>query len=76
LIHDAGKTVSLLALTPEATGITLSGFLYPLKKGVLKMGESRGISNIIQKERASIHLKSGKLLVVKYHRADFFPEAC
>jgi thiamine pyrophosphokinase len=76
LIHDAGKTVSLLALTPEATGITLSGFLYPLKKGVLKMGESRGISNIIQKERASIRLKSGKLLVVKYHRADFFPEAC
>ncbi|MEN6421805.1 MAG: thiamine diphosphokinase [Smithella sp.] len=72
---EQGKTVSLLALTPEVTGVTLSGFLYPLEKGNLKMGESRGVSNIINNEKAGIHVKSGKLLVVKYRRKDFFPEA-
>jgi len=41
-INETGKTVSLLALSPKVTGITLSGFLYPLEKGTLKMGETRG----------------------------------
>jgi thiamine pyrophosphokinase len=74
-INEAGKIVSLLALTPEVTGITLAGFLYPLENGTLKMGESRGISNIIIKANANITVEKGKLLVVKYHRKDFFPEA-
>lgn len=74
-LKEEGKTVSLLALTPEVTGITLTGFLYPLKEGTLNTGESRGISNVITAERAVIHLLDGKLLVVKYHRKDFFPEA-
>ncbi|MBN1366168.1 MAG: thiamine diphosphokinase [Syntrophaceae bacterium] len=74
-IKEAGKTVSLLALTPQVTGFTLTGFLYPLKKGSLKMGESRGISNIINKDRADITVDKGKLLLIKYHRKDFFPEA-
>jgi thiamine pyrophosphokinase len=39
------------------------------------MGESRGISNIIIKANANITVEKGKLLVVKYHRKDFFPEA-
>ena len=53
-INEAGKTVSLLALSSEVTGITLTGFLYPLKEGTLIMGESRGISNIINDDRAGI----------------------
>lgn len=74
-INDAGKTVSLLALTSEVTGITLSGFLYPLENGNLKMGESRGISNIIKGTHAGIRIKNGKLLVIKYRKNDFFPGA-
>lgn len=73
--NEKGKTVSLLALTPKVTGITLSGFAYPLVKGSLKMGESRGISNIINKSRAGIKIEKGNLLVIKYHQKDFFPEA-
>lgn len=73
-INEKGKTVSLLALTPEVTGITLSGFLYPLENGTLKMGESRGISNVINEARAVISASEGKLLVVKYRRKDSFPE--
>lgn len=73
--NEKGKTVSLLALTPRVTGITLSGFAYPLEKGTLKMGESRGISNVINKNRAGIKIANGKLIVIKYRQNNFFPEA-
>ena len=74
-INEIGKTVSLLALSPRVTGITLTGFLYPLEKGTLKMGETRGISNIINEDRAGISVRSGKLLVIGYWQKDIFPEA-
>jgi thiamine pyrophosphokinase len=74
-INEKGKTVSLLALSPEVTGITLSGFLYPLENGTLKMGESRGLSNVINEARAVISAANGKLLVVKYRMKNSFPEA-
>jgi len=74
-INDTGKTVSLLALTPEVTGITLSGFRYPLENGNLKMGQSRGISNIIGKDHADIKIETGKLLIIKYRKKNLFPEA-
>jgi len=74
-INEKGKTVSLLAMTPEVTGINLSGFLYPLENGALKMGESRGISNVINEARAVISAAEGILFVVKYRRKNSFPEA-
>jgi thiamine pyrophosphokinase len=73
-INEAGKTVSLLALSPEVTGINLTGFLYPLKEGTLVMGDSRGISNVINDARAGISVRQGKLLVIRYWKKDFFPE--
>jgi thiamine pyrophosphokinase len=74
-INETGKTISLLALSPEVTGVTLTGFLYPLKEETLTMGESRGISNIITDVRASISVRQGKLLVIRYWQKDIFPEA-
>ena len=74
-INETGKTVSLLALTPKVTGITLSGFVYPFEKDTLKISESRGISNTIRDARAIIKAEKGKLLVIKYQQKDFFPEA-
>jgi thiamine pyrophosphokinase len=73
-INQKGQTVSILALSSRVTGICLSGFLYPLKMASMKMGESRGISNIIQNERASLRFEKGSLLVVKYRRKNSFPE--
>lgn len=73
--NEKGKTVSLLSLTPSVTGITLSGFAYPLVRASLKLGETRGISNMIKSSRAKIKIEKGKLLVIKYHRKDLFPEA-
>ena len=74
-INETGKTVSLLALSPEVTGINLTGFLYPLKEGTLIMGESRGISNIITDACAGISVRQGRLLVIRYWQKDIFPEA-
>jgi thiamine pyrophosphokinase len=75
ITNEKGKTVSLIALTPRVTGITLSGFAYPLTRGSLKMGESRGISNVIKNSRAVIKIEKGKLLVIKYRQKNVFPEA-
>ncbi len=74
-MNEKDKTVSLLALTPKVSGITLSGFVYHLKNGSLRMGESRGISNVIKDDRAKIKIEKGKLLVIKYHQKNVFPEA-
>jgi thiamine pyrophosphokinase len=74
--NAAGCVVSLLALGPQVDGITLRGFTYPLTDGVLTMSESRGISNVISADHASIHLRSGNLLVIRYRQNDVFPEVC
>lgn len=65
--------VSLLALSPCVSGITLQGFLYPLTDGKLKMSESRGLSNVITADPATVHIRSGHLLVVRYWQKDVFP---
>lgn len=57
--------VSLLPLTPEAIGITLSGFLYPLHDATLMLGQSLGISNVLISARGTIALRAGLLLVVR-----------
>lgn len=73
--NEQGKTVSLLALTPDVTGVTLKGFLYPLQNESLRSGESRGLSNIITDATATISKLDGQLLVIKYHQRYAFPEA-
>jgi thiamine pyrophosphokinase len=74
-INETGKTVSLIALCSEVKGINLTGFLYPLKDGIMAMGASRGISNVINEDCASISVRQGKLLIIKYWQKDIFPEA-
>jgi thiamine pyrophosphokinase len=72
---SAGQTVSLIALSPQVAGITLRGFLYTLDDAVLRMGESRTVSNIIKEDNAKISVRSGNLLVIRYWQKDIFPEA-
>ena len=71
----AGQTVSLIALSPQVKGITLRGFLYPLDDAILRMDESRGLSNIIKEDDAAVSMRSGNLLVIRYWQKDIFPEA-
>lgn len=59
-----GDTLSLTALDQEVKGITLSGLEYPLKDSVLQLGATRGISNVLVEETATVYLKKGLLLCV------------
>lgn len=75
LNEAVGQTVSLFALGSQTEGISLKGFKYSLNNETLEMGSSRGISNVVVDSPAIIHIRSGSLLVVRYWRKDFFPEA-
>ncbi|MGE5701017.1 MAG: thiamine diphosphokinase [Clostridia bacterium] len=57
--------VSLLPLSMDVTGITLTGFQYPLNDATLTIGQSLGISNVLIGEEGTIELKSGMLLVIR-----------
>jgi thiamine pyrophosphokinase len=70
-----GQTISLIALSPEVTGISLHGFQYPLDNAILEMNKPRGISNIVIAAPATINVDSGNLLVIRYWQKDIFPEA-
>lgn len=60
-----GKYVSLIPLTSEVEGITLTGFKYPLENYTLPIGTSLGISNEIIEDRAHIKMKKGILIVIE-----------
>lgn len=57
--------VSLLPLSERVTGITLTGFQYPLTEAALTIGQSLGISNVLSGERGTITIREGLLLVIE-----------
>lgn len=57
--------VSLLPLTDQVAGITLHGFRYPLTNATLTIGQSLGISNVLEETEGSISLTEGMLLVIR-----------
>lgn len=56
--------VSLLPLTMEVSGITLTGFRYPLNDATLRIGSSLGISNVLDQTMGTIETKQGILIVI------------
>jgi thiamine pyrophosphokinase len=67
VVGTPGDTVSLLPVGGPASGITISGFAYPLHEATLPYERSRGISNVLHAERGTIHLRQGHLLVIHTH---------
>jgi thiamine pyrophosphokinase len=59
-----GDIISLTALDQEVNGLTLSGLEYPLKDGMLRLGSTRGISNVLVENTATVRLEKGLLLCV------------
>lgn len=58
------QTVSLFALTPKVSGVSLKGFEYPLNHAILRPS-SHGLSNSITASTgARIEIARGKLLVI------------
>jgi thiamine pyrophosphokinase len=62
---NIGDIVSLIPLTPTVSGIKLTGLKFAPKKGMLKMTETLGISNVLTKKSATITINKGKLLLIK-----------
>lgn len=70
LLHLKGKpgdTISLIPLGGNAIGITTTGLEYPLTNGALYFGATRGISNVLLGEQATVQLTTGLLLCVLIH---------
>ncbi len=59
-----GDILSLIPLGRDTLGITTIGLEYPLKDDILKLGSSRGISNVFIENSATVFLKHGLLLCV------------
>jgi thiamine pyrophosphokinase len=60
-----GDLVSLLPVGADAEGVTTDGLRYPLRDEVLRVGRTRGLSNLRTAATASVTLRSGRLLVVE-----------
>lgn len=60
-----GKYVSFLPFTDQVTGITLTGFKYPLAEYTMSRGTSIGVSNEIQEEMAEVTVKTGILIMIQ-----------
>jgi thiamine pyrophosphokinase len=65
LVRDGYSYVSLIPVSKQVKGITTKGMLYPLVNGILVRGESRGISNELSHETASIEIAEGQCLVIE-----------
>lgn len=61
---QAGDTISLIPISRAAGGITTSALKYPLRGEPLQFGPARGLSNVMQADRASIEIRQGLLLMV------------
>jgi thiamine pyrophosphokinase len=62
LTGTRGDLVSLIPIHGDASGITTHGLEYSLQDGRLKFGATRGISNTLTAESASISVQQGMLL--------------
>lgn len=63
--NKKGKTISLIPLSTEVTGIVTQALEYPLNDETLLIGLSRGVSNVIQADEAKVTIKSGYLIVIE-----------
>jgi len=66
----AGDVVSLIPLRQDASGISTQNLAYPLSDERLTYGGTRGVSNVLLSETASVALKDGVLVCVVIHTAE------
>jgi thiamine pyrophosphokinase len=60
-----GDLVTLLSIDGDATGVRTGGLRYPLEGETLRLGRSRGLSNVVEHPPASVSLERGTLLVIE-----------
>lgn len=72
-----GDTLSLLPLTPQVHGVTLSGVRWPLRDRTLYFGDTLTLSNALTQPSARVEVDSGILLIVHQGNTcsvDFYQE--
>ena len=62
-----GDILSLVPLGQDAVGVSLTGLEYPLQDDTLKVGSTRGISNVFVGSTAIVELDTGLLLCILLH---------
>lgn len=65
LLGAIGDLVSLLPIGGDADGVRTDGLRFPLIGESLRIGPSRGLSNVVVDQPASVSLERGTLLVVE-----------
>jgi thiamine pyrophosphokinase len=65
LLGAIGDLVSLLPIGGDAEGVRTAGLRFPLSGECLRLGPSRGLSNRVVDQPASVSLERGTLLVVE-----------
>jgi thiamine pyrophosphokinase len=65
-----GDTVSLIPLKGDAAGITTQGLEWTLDGETLRFGATRGVSNVLAMEQASVRVRQGLLLCVVTHASE------
>lgn len=60
-----GSLVSLLPVGGDAEGVTTRGLRYPLRDEPLRLGSTRGLSNEVAAQPATVQLRHGTLLVIE-----------
>lgn len=65
---DVGATVSLLPVGSDVSGITTTGLKWNLRDETLRIGTTRGVSNVMTAPFTDVRIRGGALLVV-------FPDA-
>ncbi len=62
---NKGDIISLIPFTPSVENVTTNGLYYKLENAVLYAESSRGISNVMLENKASVDLSKGILFVIK-----------
>ena len=64
-IHGSrGDTISLLPISTYVEGVLTQGLHYPLNEERLRLGTTRGISNLMLAEQALVQIQNGLLLCI------------
>jgi thiamine pyrophosphokinase len=67
-IHGkSGETLSLIPISGDVCGIETTGLRYALKSETLGFGKSRGVSNELAADTATISVESGILICIHIH---------
>jgi thiamine pyrophosphokinase len=65
LAGSPGSLVSLLPFGADVAGVTTRGLVYPLAEERLPVGTTRGLSNVVAAQGATVTVRSGRLLVIE-----------